>query len=221
MDAAPSPYRQLVRRAAARVVSRSRYLTNGPAGSSSVCLTFDDGPDPEHTPAVLDALDRLEVTATFFVVGKRAVRHPELVRRIAAAGHAVGHHSYSHADPGATSAREFLSEVRRTARELEQVIGEAPTLFRPPHGKLTVAKALALWSLGQTIVLWNVDPKDFACESSAAVSEWFALHPVQAGDIVLLHDNRPYAAEALPGLVADAKRRKLTFARVSEWTTRG
>jgi len=215
---APIRYRDLLHRAIAAVAPRRRFLRNGPAGSGSVCLTFDDGPHPDHTPRLLDVLGRCEAVASFFVVGREVARHPGIVRRIAAEGHAIGHHSYFHGAPGRTSARQLIDEVRRTRDLLGGLLGEAPSLFRPPYGRLTAAKLWRLWRAGQTVVLWNVDPKDFARGSPGELLDWFRARPPEGGDVVLMHDNIPLAAAVLPELVAAVRDRGLDFTTVERWS---
>ncbi len=210
-------FRQLVRGAMATALPRGRFMVRGPRHSNAVCLTFDDGPDPDHTPRVLDALKAAGVPATFFVIGQRAERHPDLVRRIVAEGHALGHHTFTHSDPRRTSARRFLDEVRRTRELLRSVAGVSPTLFRPPHGKLTPGKLWGLWRQGQTVVLWNVDPKDFSRNSDGELREWFRGRRPEGGDIVLLHDDRPFAAGVLGELIGEARGRGLTFTTPADW----
>jgi len=217
----PIPLRQLARRAFAATLPQRWLLVQGGTRRDSACLTFDDGPHPEHTPRVLDALRKLGVPATFFVVGERAERHPELIRRIVAEGHTLGHHSFTHSDPERTTAAQLLAEVRRTRSVLEEAAGGPLKLFRPPHGKLTVRKALGLWRDGQTVVLWNVDPKDFARGSANELRAWFQQRPVAGGDIVLFHDNRPHAAAALPDIVHAARDRGLRFVTPLNWLSRG
>src|SRR5262249_10657688 len=111
----PSRYRQAAKKALAAFLPRRRLLVHGPAQSSAVCLTFDDGPDPTYTPAVLDVLKSHAVSATFFVIGQKAERHPDLIRRMAAEGHVIGNHTYSHSDPEKTSAHDLIAEVGRTS----------------------------------------------------------------------------------------------------------
>jgi peptidoglycan/xylan/chitin deacetylase (PgdA/CDA1 family) len=180
-------------------------------------LTFDDGPHPEHTPAVLDVLKKEEVGATFFLLGDRARRFPGLVRRIAAEGHLIGHHSFSHSEPGRTSARQLLDEVSRTQDVLTALVGRPSPWFRPPKGKLTAAKLVRLWRAGQTVVLWNVDPKDYSCQSPQEVRDWFDRHPLGGGDLVLLHDNVPYAGGMLTDLIHATRRRGLNFVTPEQW----
>jgi peptidoglycan/xylan/chitin deacetylase (PgdA/CDA1 family) len=200
-----------------RALPRRLLLVAGPHRSRTVCLSFDDGPHPEHTPRLLDVLDEHRVPATFFVIGQNAERYPKLIERIAAEGHDLGNHSYFHREPTETSPQALLEEVRRTAGLLREIIGRSTSLVRPPHGKVTAAKFWALWRAGQTVVLWNRDPKDFACESAETLSAWFQRHPLAAGDLVLLHDNHPYAAEALPAVIRGARERQLAFGTASQW----
>jgi peptidoglycan/xylan/chitin deacetylase (PgdA/CDA1 family) len=212
-------WRQLLRRQLTAVLPRRRFLVRGPADSRSVCLTFDDGPHPEYTPRLLDLLRRYGVTATFFVVGRLVQRYPELVRRIAAEGHTVGNHSFLHAQLSHMSAGEAIRGVLKTQQLLAELLGKVPTLYRPPRGKLSALKVLGLWQHGLSIVLWNVDPRDYACESAEQICAWFRRRPLQGGDVVLLHDRLPLALGALPELIESVRERGLNFAPVSAWTT--
>jgi peptidoglycan-N-acetylglucosamine deacetylase len=201
----------------AATLPRRLFMTSGPRASAALALTFDDGPDPAHTPAVLDRLRERGVRATFFVVGAKAEAHPALVARMAEEGHAIGHHSYTHGAPQDTSAPALVAEARRTSALLLRLAGRAPRLYRPPHGKVTPAKVLGLWALGQTIVLWNRDPKDFACGAVGPLRRWFEEEPLGPGDIVLLHDVHPYVAPALDAVFTRAARLGLRFATPEEW----
>lgn len=201
-DFHPSRVRQALRSVLIQIVPRTRLVASLPAAKPSVALTFDDGPHPELTPRLLDVLAEHHAIATFFLIGEKAERHPDLVRRIASAGHAVGHHSWTHSEPAATSARRLLDETRRTRGFLEDLLGRPAPLFRPPHGKLTIAKLLGVWWQGNAVVLWNRDPKDFQMTHAAQLDAWFDVQPPSAGDILLLHDTHPLAVAALPRLLA-------------------
>lgn len=216
-EARPSPHRQLVRRGMAAALPRRLFMTCGPPGCRAIALTFDDGPDPTHTPAVLDRLRALRVRATFFVIGGKAEAHPDLVARIAEEGHEVGHHSYTHAPPHQTSALGLVAESRRASALLERLLGRPTRLVRPPYGKLTPGKLLGLWALGQTVVLWNRDPKDFACDTVDPIRRWFETEPLAGGDILLLHDVHANIAPALDAVVERAARLGLGFATPAEW----
>ena len=203
-SARPNPVRQALRSALIRVVPRTRLVASLPAGAASVALTFDDGPNPDVTPRLLDVLAEYRATATFFLIGEQAAKHPDIVQRIASAGHAVGHHSWTHSEPATTSARQLLEETRRTREFLEDLLGRPAPLFRPPHGKLTIAKLLGVWWQGNAIVLWNRDPKDFQMTASRDLGAWFTTNPLHRGDIVLLHDTHPHAAAVLPQVLRDS-----------------
>jgi peptidoglycan/xylan/chitin deacetylase (PgdA/CDA1 family) len=214
----PSPLRQLARRAMAAALPRRLFMVSGPPGSRSIALTFDDGPDPAHTPAVLDRLSALGVRATFFVVGRRAEANPGLVARMAKEGHAVGHHSWTHGAPGETSTADLLAEARRTSALLQGLLGKPPRLFRPPNGKLTPGKLLGLWSLGQTVVLWNRDPKDFGLDAVEPLRRRLEDQPISGGDVVLMHDNHAHVAPALDVIVERALGLGLGFCTPDEWS---
>jgi peptidoglycan/xylan/chitin deacetylase (PgdA/CDA1 family) len=212
-----STLRQLIRRGMAQALPRRLFMTSGPPTSRSLALTFDDGPHPVHTPAVLDRLRALEVRATFFLVGAKADAHPELVARIAAEGHEIGHHSWAHTPPETTSAMTLVAEARRTIKLIERLLGKRPHLYRPPHGKLTPGKLAGLWALGQTVVLWNRDPKDFALAAVEPIRRWFENEPLAGGDIILVHDVHAHIAPALNALVDRARRLGLGFGAPTKW----
>jgi peptidoglycan/xylan/chitin deacetylase (PgdA/CDA1 family) len=138
------------------------------------------------------------------------------VRRLVDAGHVIGNHSFRH-DPS-VSARALMEEVRQTRELLADLTGKATNLFRPPGGKLTIAKLAGLWRSSQTVVHWNRNPRDWACSSSGMLEDWFRALPPQTGDLVLLHDNQPYAGIVLPSLIEAVRGRGLEFATVAEWT---
>lgn len=192
-------------------------LRQGPAGSGSICLTFDDGPHPRYTPRLLDALGAHGLVATFFVVGAEVRRYPELVRRITAEGHAIGNHTFSHGTPWRTPWWRLLEEIRRTGDLLADHLGMETCLFRPPYGRLSLPKLLSVWSVGQTVVLWNTNPRDFASQSADEVRNWFRKRSLRGGDLVLMHDNHPHAIDVVPEIAAQARDRGLTFSTVEAW----
>ena len=172
----------------------SPALTRLPA-AGSVFLTFDDGPDERWTPRILDLLAHRNLLATFFVVGRLALEQPELVRRIADQGHEVGNHSWSHRHPWALSPAAARLEVRGGAAAIADIIGRAPTFFRPPHGRLRRCMLEEIERSGQSLVLWDHSAVDWGPLGNAArISR--RLNAVKHGDIILMHDggrgiNRP------------------------------
>ncbi|MCA9076401.1 MAG: polysaccharide deacetylase family protein [Planctomycetaceae bacterium] len=192
--------RQFIKGTMSRLLPRDRFLLHGPTSTNGdatcveIALTFDDGPHPEWTPVVLDALAKAGWKGTFFVIGERAAEHPELVKRIVEEGHAIGNHSYTHSEPSRTAARQFADETRRTSELIDRLTGTHSSLIRPPKGKLSLMKFVHLWQNEQSIVLWNVDPKDFAMTDDVSTDSWCDSYKPHQGDVILLHDRLPHAA---------------------------
>lgn len=188
-----------------------------PSPATTFFLTFDDGPDPGWTPRVLDLLARYEARATFFVLGRLASRHPPLLRRALALGHAIGNHSYAHRHPWLLSARSAHAEVRDGAEAIAQATGAWPRWYRPPHGRLGRYGRDAARECGESIALWSRSAVDWGpLASRAAVAR--RLEGVGAGEVVLLHDgplrhNHPGCTlAALPGVLETLKGRGLRSA---------
>ena len=223
--------RQIMKSTLNGLLPRSLFLTHGRqlrAGSAhgnahgpALSLTFDDGPHPEHTPALLDELEAAGIEATFFVVGEKAERHPDIVRRIAEAGHEIGNHTWSHSEPRQTSTSVFLAELRRTRELLEDLTGQPCRLVRPPKGALSPGKLLGLLTSRQPIVLWNQDTRDYALNDPAAIGRWVANYSPRHGDIVLMHDVHPHATSAVSLMRRLEAFRLVQFRRVSDWLPGG
>lgn len=149
-----------------------------------IALTFDDGPDPEYLPALLQVLATHQVQATFFMVGRRAAEHPDIVRQVAAAGHAIGSHSWSHHSLPELTWRDRLKEMRRGGDALDRAYSR---LFRPPYGHQTLQSRLEAYLLGLEVIGWSVDVWDWLKTDSATIAADLE-HKAGPGDIVLLHD---------------------------------
>lgn len=196
-----SRLRQLALRVLQIILPPGMLRTQERVQTATVYLTFDDGPTPDTTPAILDVLQRHRARATFFVVGRQAAQHPDLVRRMIAEGHVVGGHTFHHRPPREVDAGQLWTEILQTDETLQSIVGQAPRLFRPPYGKLTARKLWRLLAAGRSIVLWNKDPRDFAASTPQQIVEWFDLHPCRDGDIVLLHDTSHSTAQALDSVL--------------------
>ncbi len=212
--------RQLAKAVLSACVSRSHLLTHGPRSQGTrprLALTFDDGPHPEHTPRVLDRLSDLGLRATFFVIGRNAEKHPDLIERMVAAGHEVANHTYSHTEPSQTSATAFLDEIRQTDELLAKLTGRIAMTVRPPKGELNWTKLRGLWRDHKTVALWNVDPKDYRMSSLDEMNTWCATYRPQDGDIILLHDTHPYAIRAIEGMAAREVFKQFEPTTIAEW----
>jgi len=133
-----------------------------PRRPGELALTFDDGPNPACTPRLLDLLIQRDVLATFFLVGRYAQAEPDLVRRIQAAGHLIGNHSWSHPNLAITPARRVVDELTRTRDTLQQITGAPIRYFRPPFGARRPVVLRVARSLGMTPVLWNAITTDWS-----------------------------------------------------------
>lgn len=216
-----SAARQGLRRTLELALPRSRFLVRGPASSGAVALTFDDGPHPDITPRLLDLLAEHALHATFFVIGREAERYPHLVARMVAEGHAVGHHSYTHSEPALTSAETLLGELEMANDTFREAAGVLPTIMRPPKGQLSSSKLVRLLARGFRIVLWSVDPKDYAMASAEPLVAWARETPLAGGDVILLHDVQPHCLQALPPLAARLRDLNLTAVPLGAWLPTG
>ena len=128
-----------IKRGLGHVMPRSVLVKGAPRSARPrTALTFDDGPHPENTPRILDALDHAAARATFFLQGAEVERHPALAREIVRRGHQVGNHGHSHFDARRTSREVYLADIRRAQESLGQALGApAERIFRPPHGTVT------------------------------------------------------------------------------------
>jgi peptidoglycan/xylan/chitin deacetylase (PgdA/CDA1 family) len=190
------------------------------AGDRVIALTFDDGPDPVYTPKVLATLARYNVPATFFVLGRHADAHPDLVRQIVAAGHAVGSHSYSHTILRWVGAGEIAAELERTDDALVRAAGVRTRLFRHPGGMQGVLLPFSTKARGWQVVVWSVDPRDYAHPGAEEIARR-VLAESHSGAIVLLHDGSPegnesraQTVEALPAILEGLRDRGYRFVRV-------
>jgi peptidoglycan/xylan/chitin deacetylase (PgdA/CDA1 family) len=140
------------------------------ARPGELALTFDDGPNPAWTPALLDLLAEHQVRATFFMLGGHAKAEPELVRRIAAAGHSVGNHSWSHPNLARTAAARVREELHRTQETLAEILGAPVRYFRPPFGARRPAVFRIARELGLEPVLWNAMTSDWREPSAERIA---------------------------------------------------
>ena len=178
-----------------------------------VALTFDDGPDPVSTPYFLDLLDELGVRATFFVLGARVARHPEVVAETAARGHEIAVHGWTHEPQWLPHPQRDVTELRLARDVVEQASGAQPTWFRPPFGVLTTGLWRAARRAELRPVLWGAWGKDWEEQRSVAQVRETVLGSVRGGTTVLLHDTAPdgrgdawrTTLAAVPGIVESCR----------------
>lgn len=197
-----------------------------------IALTFDDGPDPKWTPAILDILKQEQVPATFFVIGKNGQAYPELLRRTVNEGHEIGNHTFTHPNLGEVPVSLSDLELNATQRLIESETGRSTVLFRPPYfgdaeadKPQEVEPAFQAQKLGYLMVGLRIDPDDWQLPVTAdeIVNRTLAraadTNPETRGQIVLLHDSggdRSATIAALPRLIHELRARGFRFVPVSE-----
>ena len=159
-------------------------ITEFRTSSPLAALTFDDGPHPDTTPFVLEVLEKYRAKGTFFMVGKAAAAAPALVQQVAAHGHGVANHSWSHQPLPSLSRTARLREIAAGARALHPV-GER--LFRPPWGQQSLGSRMDALALRHRVIGWNVDVADWQQTDAACMAEQLIAR-IRPGSIVLLHD---------------------------------
>ncbi|MBN2910130.1 polysaccharide deacetylase family protein [Polycladomyces sp. WAk] len=158
----------------------------GSGGKKVVALTFDDGPDTYYTNQVLNILKKEGVHATFFVTGKNAQAHPEMIRRILQEGHVLGNHSWNHPDLTRLTQSQAVAQIERTNTVIFKLTGMRMRLFRPPYGKLNDQLKQRFHQMGYTIVNWSVDTRDWAGTPVAKIMR-YVQHQTGPGGIILQH----------------------------------
>lgn len=165
---------------------RSTFLLSGSSDKREIALTFDDAPDDQFTPQVLDILKKEGVRATFFVVGNRVQAHPEIVRRMVKEGHVIGNHSWDHPNLPKLRDAEFRRQILKTDQQILPITGYLPTFVRPPYGNISEDQILWLASQHKVIVNWDVDSLDWKGLSAEEVKTNVLAH-IHPGAIVLQH----------------------------------
>ncbi|MHB8643167.1 MAG: polysaccharide deacetylase family protein [Gaiellaceae bacterium] len=190
--------------------------------SDVVALTFDDGPHPEGTPAILETLAQANATATFFLVGEQVERFPATAASIAAAGHEIALHGQRHVLLLRRRTAAVADDLARAAAVIEDATGQTPRFHRPPYGVYS-AGALALVRDRWTPMLWSTWGRDWERHASPQAIARRATDGLRGGDVVLLHDADHYSAQsswrrtaaAMPSILEAARRRGLTTASLS------
>lgn len=181
-----------------------------PAEMKYIALTFDDGPRRGTTERLLDGLRERGASATFFLVGEEIAGSEDLVRRMAAEGHQVGNHTWSHVRLAGTAPETAAEEVRKAQAALEEVLGEGTYWLRPPYGLIDEDM-----EIGVPLVKWSVDPRDWESRNAAQVTQ-AVLRDARPNAIILLHDIYPSSVEAALRIVDALEEEGYWFVTVEE-----
>jgi peptidoglycan/xylan/chitin deacetylase (PgdA/CDA1 family) len=199
----------------------SVLVLRGPTNVQRVALTFDDGPDQRFTPQVLDVLKKHQVPATFFLIGARVTALPDVTRRIAEEGHAIGNHTYWHPKLWEESADRIRWEATETDRAIREIAGYSPKLFRPPYGGLNDDILKLLSEMNYSVIGWSVDSLDWK-QIPADEVESNVLSNMHPGAIILMHSGGHWTQdlsgmiEALDRIIPKLKKEGVEFVTVPE-----
>lgn len=183
-----------------------------------VALTFDDGPSSKVTPRILQTLEQHDAKATFFMLGNRVEMYPTIAAQVAAEGHEIANHTFSHPNLKKLSHKEMTEEIEKTNKLIEISTGVTPTLFRPPYGIYSQDILNYTASNNYSTILWSVDSLDWKSRNPAAIKKEI-LSNITNRSIVLIHDLHTATAEALPELLMTLKQEGYEFVTVSELLT--
>lgn len=182
--------------------------------NSDILLTFDDGPDPLWTPKILDTLKDKNKKAIFYIIGIKAEKHPDIVKRIHDEGHIIGNHTHTHPHDRPTTILEYRNDIKRAQEIIKSILGFQPKTFRPPCGEFSLKTFLSAKSLGLKIVLmsnrggeWNENKN-----SNPIQIENDILNKIEKGQIIVLHDNNDKISVILGSLIDRIEALKLHVA---------
>lgn len=194
-------------------------LIRGNKEEKIVALTFDDGPHPKTTPALLALLKKCQVKATFFVVGEMAAKYPNLIKAEIADGHNVGNHTYHHVNLTKIPDPLIPVEIKACGSVLKSITGKPAHLFRPPGGRYNRDVADAAEVLGYTTVLWTDNPGDYEKPTKEIIQDRL-LKNITPGSVILLHDGIPETMQALPEVISILKSKGYQFVTIDEMIQR-
>jgi peptidoglycan-N-acetylglucosamine deacetylase len=172
------------------------YVDDGPM---AIALTIDDGPSPVYTPQVLQLLEKYQVTATFSMIGSEVDAHPGVAREVAAAGHMIANHTWTHVDLASLRPAAVADQMNRATGAIHQVTGKVPTLFRAPYGAWSPAVLQQCAKTRMTPLDWSVDPRDWSRPGVASIVRNI-MRNTKTGSIILEHDGGGNRAETVAAL---------------------
>ena len=195
----------------------SQIFVNGFTSEKKICLTFNDGPDGQVTPQVLDILNKYHVKASFFFTGSKLEQNPELVIRAYQEGHLVLSHAWSHQQLRSLSQQEIRQEIELTEDKIYELIGERPSLIRPPAGYIDKNAASIIKNKGYKIALWSIDTMDWTQTDKSSIVK-NVTENIRPGDIILMHCDsiNTETVKALPEIITKLRQKGYQFVDLGE-----
>ena len=198
--------------------AKEKIFFQGNSNIKKIALTFDDGPNKTSLPKILDLLKSENIKASFFLIGKNIADKKLQVERVHNEGHLVLNHSYTHSNFDKASKELMISEIEKTNNVINDILGVAPKLYRPPYGIITKDIKLAVKNLGMNIVLWNIDGGDWNSERSLDYVVNTQKKETKNGSIILMHTqpNKEMSYEALNILISYYRTQGYEFVKLDE-----
>ena len=194
----------------------------------AIALTFDDGPDKVWTGMILDILKEKNVKATFFLLGDKMTKYPNVTKRIFEEGHVVANHTSNHLKLPGRSFQEIYKDIMRTDKLIDSLYGGSHKLFRPPWGLITKGQKDSLSRYGFRVILWDIDSKDYSKKSSSDKIVDKVIHDAQNNNIILLHDSdytckntRKHTVHSLRRIIDGLRNQGYVFVKVNELVNLG
>lgn len=205
----------------AKNINQNTFLMRGPGTKREVALTFDDAPDNIFTPKILDILEEKNVKATFFLVGYRVKKYPDIAKRIVQEGHAIGNHSYNHPDFLKLKDEDFRKQITKTDLLISSITGNTTSIVRPPYGNISERQIEWLAEKNKIIVNWDVDSLDWkGIDAKQVMSN--ILPNVSPGSIILQHSGTGDGGDlsgtvhALPNIIDKLRKKGYKLVTVQE-----
>ncbi|MFC1692867.1 polysaccharide deacetylase family protein [Candidatus Latescibacterota bacterium] len=197
------------------------FVWEGTPDSGTMALTFDDGPDPDVTPSVLDALEENSIRGTFFMLGTNAESYPDIASQVLTRGHLIGNHTMNHRKLLLMQKEEVECEIDGAQKAIAEATGFNPQLFRPPHGVFDFSSARVVKNRGLSMVLWTVLSGDYSDDPPSRIIKTVEPY-IRAGSIVVFHDTVHGGGSALPAIIREisviARQRGVRFGSINELT---
>lgn len=200
----------------------SIIIKRGRDDEKLIALTFDDGPDEDFTPQILDILKKYNIKATFFVMGQKVGWNPDIVKRQHEEGHEIGNHTFTHINVSKRGYAEIEKEIVQTQQIVKDTIGEEPKIFRPPYRAISKNMCDIVKDKHMNIILWsNLDPRDWSNPGVGNICNTI-VNKVQNGSIILLHDynsvrnSKSQTVQALDEFIPKLQEKGYKFVTISE-----